>query len=64
MQNMQENGRYESMRKNIQYVEIMFFAFYCAQDNFGVKKNLGPLEKPLEITDCVFCPHQKLPPAR
>jgi hypothetical protein len=28
MQNTQENWRNESMRKNIQYVDIMFYAFY------------------------------------
>jgi hypothetical protein len=36
----------------------MFF-LCCAQDNLGVKKSLGPLEKPFEIADYVFCPHKK-----
>ncbi len=27
---------------------------------WGVKKSLGPLEKPLEITDFVFCSHKKI----
>jgi hypothetical protein len=26
---------------------------------FGGQKSLGPLEKPLEIADYVFCPHKK-----
>jgi hypothetical protein len=34
-------------------------ALRCAQDNFGGQKSIGPLEKPLEIADYVFCPHNK-----
>ncbi len=30
------------MRKNIQYVEILFCAVYCFQDNFRAKKVLAP----------------------
>jgi hypothetical protein len=54
MQNIQENGRYESMRKNIQYVEIMFFAFYCAQDNCGVKKILTHSKNPSKSPTMCF----------
>jgi hypothetical protein len=35
-------------------------ALRCGQDNLRGQKNLGPLEKPLEIADYVFCPHRKI----
>jgi hypothetical protein len=60
MQNIQENLKYESMRKNIQYVEILFCAVYCFQDNFRVKKVLAPSKSPIMC----FARIKKLPPAR
>jgi uncharacterized Fe-S cluster-containing radical SAM superfamily protein len=39
---------------------ILKIALRCAMNNLGVKKSLGPLKKPLEIADNVFCPHKKI----
>jgi hypothetical protein len=35
------------------------FREFSGLPNLGGKKSLGPLEKPLEIADYVFCPHKK-----
>jgi hypothetical protein len=35
-------------------------ALGCAQENLRGQKSLGPLKKPLKITDYVFCSHKKI----
>jgi hypothetical protein len=47
------------MRLQLLCFSCNIFFLLCAQDNLGVKKSRGPLEKPLEIADYVFCPHKK-----
>jgi hypothetical protein len=53
-----ERNQPKNKKKTVQIYIV--FSRYLRSEQFGGQKSLGPLEKPLEIADFVFCPHRKI----